>query len=135
MFIVNQSGTNSINVDFIEQIVATEGKCGYFSTDTKQKEVPRIIAVIDSKEEVLGEYETLAEAKKVLSLISLFINKNFFKIEMPPGGFLKHAEKVKAMMNNESIEKSLMRIIEDVLKSDNKAPFGSFSFDFRKGES
>lgn len=77
MFILNQTHSNTINIDIIDQIVAVPPRMG------EEEKRPRVIALIGSQEETLAIYSTMEDCRAAVEYVSFLINNKSSKIVMP----------------------------------------------------
>ena len=77
MFIVNQNGDTSINVDTIDMFVAVKAK------QEDDNQYPLVVVISDNFEEPVGRYRSLEECRIAIDIISESINRNKPKIKAP----------------------------------------------------
>lgn len=77
MFIVNQDCTSSFNVEIIDQFAAVAPRA-----DDADKR-PLVIAIIGSREEIMGRFASLEDCKLIIEYLSFLINHRGTKICVP----------------------------------------------------
>lgn len=108
MFIVNQTYTNSINADRIEQIVAVNARVtDKLPPEANVRQKPLVVALVNGHEEVLGEYNSFDDCRAVIDYISYLINKNAPVIRAPKLSEVAALRKNIAQAASEKLNQSI----------------------------
>lgn len=129
MFLVNQNSTSCFNIDIIDQITAVNPR-----NDDEDKR-PLVIALIGSREEVLGRYETMDDCRTAVDYLSFLINKGTSKICVPGSGQMKAIKggAIKAMSaqgnagNPNDVNALAQSILRGILSDNGKTNLGGMS--------
>ena len=129
MFIVNQDSTSCFNIDIIDQITAVNPR-----NDDEDKR-PLVIALIGSREEVLGRYATMDDCRITVDYLSFLINKGTSKICVPGSGQIKaiRGDAIKAMSiqgnggNPLDVNALAQSILHGILSDNGKTNIGGTS--------
>ena len=113
MFLLNQIGTESIRVETINKIVAENPRYDErIPPEANAKKCPLVIALTEHGEEILGEYESIADCKVAINFVSFLLNHSTGTINMPK----KNEARMLANKIGEIKTKNTSDLAKDILK-------------------